>query len=162
MNLIKRLIQEAVEEELYKRGLITEMAFKRKEYKKRIDDLFPQVIENLALVTERTLTGVDLCKTHWSQELRGHLFTITRFNLKDESERKRFDVLCEIIRENDYYDPKVIKMVILNKFMVEKIDIADTPLMREICEKVIEDIKVLIELISNKDIDAICKFVDCL
>lgn len=46
------------------------MAFKRKEYKDRVEDLAPQIIENIALIR------------HWSLELRGHLLTVSRFNLK--------------------------------------------------------------------------------
>lgn len=106
-----------------KRGMLNEMALPRKDYKDKVDSLIPQILENWCLVRYCTITGRTEYKIHWSDELRGHLLTISRFSIKgNDSIESRRKVLQEIWSENDYNQTQFLNMTVVNKFLKEGID----------------------------------------
>lgn len=107
-----------------KRLILNEMALPRKTYKKRIDDLMPQVLENWCLVHYCTVIEQEQYKVHWSGELRVHLLTMTRLSISNnDSKESRLKVLQEIWDENDYGKPEFLNLTVVNKFIEEQIDI---------------------------------------
>ena len=112
-NIIKEEIQRVIEANV-NRELLNEMALPRKTYKKRIDELMPQVLENWCLVHYCTIIGQTQYKKHWSEELRGHLITVSRLSIK---------VLQEIWDENDFNDAKYLNLTVVNKFLIENFDV---------------------------------------
>lgn len=120
---LKEEIQKVIESNK-NRELLNEMALPRKNYKKRLDELMPQVLENWCLVHYCTIIGQTQYKKHWSEELRGHLITVSRLSIKgNDSEDSRIKVLQEIWEENDFNNAKFLNLTVVNKFLNENLDV---------------------------------------
>lgn len=80
---LKHIISSIIREELQK-YVITEMAMSTKDYKKRVESLMQQILENWCLIRYCTLSGErqDL-KKHWMYELRAHINNIVSIKLKN-------------------------------------------------------------------------------
>ena len=144
-------------------GALNEMAFKRKDYKEKIDNESSQIIINWCLVHYCTLFGdVNRCKEHWCGELRGHILTAARYNLKGEktSEDKE-QAIREVWNDNDYFLPKTIEYVIYNKFKKEGLDTSGVVFVQVIAD-CINSFNDIIRLVSHGDIREISDYVDSL
>lgn len=124
MNLdreIRQTIRRILNESKY--GMLNEMAYKRNVYKEKIDNIFPQILENWCLIRYCTITKREKTKNHWIDELRGFLSSASRFSIKgNDSANSRLKVLNEIINDNDYSLPQFVNLTVGNKFIIEKID----------------------------------------
>lgn len=84
------------------RCLITEMAFKRKVYKEKVDNLSAQIIENICLIRHCVIYDDQNNRKHWGDELKGHLLTMARYNLKNSRKLEyKEEVIREVWDEND-------------------------------------------------------------
>ena len=159
MDLIKEQTQKVLENNI--NGILTEMAYPRKKVKERIDNLFPQIIENWCLVHYVTLSGdKEIYKNHWKNELLTHLSNVARIAIKDnDSFDSRKCVVNEIIIENDYTLPSVIDFVIFNKFRKENINTKDK-IYGNVINDFISNVSNIVNLISNKNRDEITEYVE--
>jgi len=156
---LRDTINEIVRE---KCGAINEMAYKRKEYKEKIDALSSQVIENWCLIRHCTLSGSRKYKKHWSDELRGHLLTLARYNIKGRNNwEDKEQAIREVWLNNDYNTPRSIEYVIHNKFRKEGFD-TKSDLFIEIIEDCINSFDRIISLISSWNISDIDDYVSSL
>lgn len=86
-HVIERVCRSVIREEL-QRYIITEMAMSVKDYKKRVEVLMPQVLENWCLIRYSTLTGeMQEVKRVWKCELRAHINNIASIKLKNGNSR---------------------------------------------------------------------------
>ena len=160
-NKLHSILKDAIIEVLNenKKLLLSEMAVKRNEYKAKIDNLFPQVLENWCLVHYCTLVGGIETQSHWADELRGHLLSVSRFAIKgNDSCKSRQKVLQEIWEENDYSVPKFLNMTIINKMLDEKsIDVSSSEYGQTLidCIKAKQDI---FNTILSRDINIISEY----
>ena len=160
-KLIHLILKEEIQKVLdYNRGILFEFAIPRKTYKKRIDDLIPQILENWCLVHFCTIVGQTQYKKHWSDELRGHLLTVSRLSIKgNDSDESRNNVLEEIWDENDYANPMFLNMTVINKFIQEKID-TKTDIYGQVIEDCINDRQHIFNAILSRNIDTINEYVE--
>ena len=156
-SILKEAIIEVLNEN--RKTLLTEMAVKRGEYKTKIDNLIPQVLENWCLVHYCTLAGDIETKEHWANELRGHLITIARYSIKgNDTPKAREKVFQEIWDDNDYHDPKYLNMTIINKMMSEEyIDTSSEEYGQTIID-CIEATQDIVNVILSRDISEISKY----
>ena len=145
MKSIKEYILNVIQE-----SYIFEMAYDRKEIKKRVEGLINQIIENWCLVKYCSLyDNNNINKHHWKQELKAHLYNIYEMKLKGGNAKTKYNLISEII-----YDKKEIKTsskissIIRIKFRTENINI-----YKDICDLCIDNLKYIIELISNNEND---------
>lgn len=81
--MVERVCRSVIREEL-QRYIITEMAMSVKDYRKKVEVLLPQVLENWCLIRYSTLTGEMLeVKKLWKYELRAHINNIASIKLKN-------------------------------------------------------------------------------
>lgn len=156
-SILKDTIIEVLNEN--RKLLLTEMSVKRNEYKAKIDNLMPQVLENWCMVHYSTLVGGIDAHNHWADELRGHLLTVSRFTIKgNDSIKSRQKVLQEIWEENDYNKPKFLNMTIINKMLEEsRIDVSSVEYGQSLFD-CIEAKQDIFNAILSRDIDAISKY----
>lgn len=143
------------------RPLLTEMAFKRKDYKDKIDNISAQIIENWCLIHYCHISDTDNpAINHWKNELRGHLLTAARYNIKgtDKWEDKE-QAIREVWNDNDYHFPNTIEYVIYNKFHKENLN-TDNEIFIKTISDCITSFNVLLHLISLGDIRELSDYVN--
>ncbi|MBP3614032.1 MAG: hypothetical protein J6J37_04535 [Bacteroidaceae bacterium] len=145
MKSIKEYILDVIQE-----SCIFEMAYDRKEIKKRVEGLINQIIENWCLVTYCSLYDKNNTnKYHWKQELRTHLYNIYEMKIKGGNAKTKYNLISEIIYDKkEITTPSKISSIIRIKFRKENIIIHN-----DICDLCIDDLNYIIELISNNDND---------
>ena len=142
MKLIDYILEQLSETAIF------EMAYDRKELKKRVEGILKQIIENWCLVRYCTLYDKDnINKNHWRKELQTHLFNIFEMNIKGGNYSSKYNLISEIVFDKrEITTSNKVSLIIRNKFRNEGIAIKN-----EISEECLENLKVIIELISNKE-----------
>ena len=147
------------------------MALKRKDYKSKVDGIAPQIkskvdgiapqiIENIALVRHCAITHTTNNLRHWKTELRGHLLTISRFNLKGTNNwDDKESAIREVWDENDFFLPKTIELTINNKFKKENISTEDNAFVETVADT-INTFNTLIHTICTGEIEDIDGFIE--
>ena len=80
---LKHTISKIVREEL-QRYLITEMAVSLKDYRKNVESLMQQILENWCLIRYTTISGDKIeYRNYWCVELRSHMNNIASMKLKN-------------------------------------------------------------------------------
>ena len=150
------LIKESVE-----KVLLCEMAYPRNQYKEKLDNLMPQILTNWCLVHYCTITNThEELKQHWQSELRGHLFTVARYSIKNnDTPEKRLKVLNEIWEENEYLNPNNLNLTVCNKFIDENIDINTNEYFNTIKDCIINT-QLIFNTILSKNKDIIIDYVN--
>lgn len=155
-SILSEEIRAVLEEN--KRGSLNEMALPRKSYKEKVDSLIPQILENWCLVHYCTIIGRTEYKIHWSDELRGHLLTISRFSIKgNDSVESRMKVLQELWEENDYNQVQFLNMTVASKFIKEGIDISSTEYGQVLGDCIVSE-QELFDVIISRDIALIANY----
>ncbi len=135
------------------------MALPRKTYKERVRDVSCQLLESWCLVRYCSLIAQEQYKKHWSDELRGHMLSISRLSMKgNDSIEARQKVFEEVWADEDYDNPQFLLLTIANKFIIEGIDVNSEPVMQCImdCIKAKSDI---IRVVLLRDINKITQYV---
>ena len=141
---------------------LTEMALHKKEYKQKVDGLSSQIIENWCLIRHCRLYKQKTNLKHWKDELKGHLLTVARANLKGSNTwEDKEQAIREVWNSNDYFTPKSIVYTIHNKFRKEGFD-TDSVEFLQIVNDCINSFNTLIHLISLGEIPEIYQYVDSL
>ena len=120
MKSIKEYILDVIQE-----SYIFEMAYDRKELKKRVEALTNQIIENWCLIKYCTLyDNENRNKNHWKQELRAHLYNIYEMKIKGGNATAKYNLISEIIFDKrEITTTNKISLIIRNKFRIENIPI---------------------------------------
>lgn len=163
-KIIERLIKKEVKNVLNE-TLLTEMALHRKEYKNKIDNLIPQIIENWCLINYATSCNneeLNLLIPHWKVELRALLLTAIRYSIKNNNSiESRKKVLSEIWDDNDFNLDEIIKILVTNKFEVENISTQNNDLFdKTINDFIISGNKVLINVILSQNRETIIRYIN--
>ena len=159
---LRKIIRESIQQVLdWQNGdLLLEMAFPRKVYKEKINDVLIQILINWCLVRYCTLANRETVKSHWQGELRGHLLTASRLAIrKNDSAETRLKVLNEVWGDNDFSNPHYLNMAVCNKFLKEHIDIKSTEYEQTIID-CISDIQNIFDVILTRDIYVIRKYIE--
>lgn len=145
MKSIKEYILDAIQE-----SYIFEMAYDRKEIKKRVEGLINQIIENWCLIKYCALyDNENRNKYHWKQELNAHLYNIYEMKLKGGNAKTKYNLISEIIYDKkEITTSSKISSIVRIKFRNENISIHN-----DICDLCIENLNYIIELISNDEND---------
>ena len=145
MKSIKEYILGVIQE-----SYIFEMAYDRKEIRKRVEALTNQIIENWCLVTYCSLYDKNNTnKNYWKQELKAHLYNIYEMKIKGGNAKTKYNLISEIIYDKkEITTSSKITSIIRVKFRTENIIIYN-----DICDLCIENLKHIIELISTNEND---------
>lgn len=145
MKSIKEYILDVIQE-----SYIFEMAYDRKEIKKRVEGLVNQIIENWCLIKYCSLyDNNNTNKYHWKQELKAHLYDIYEMKIKGGNAKTKYNLISEIIYDKkEITTSSKISSIIRIKFRKENIVIDN-----DICDLCIENLNNIIELISNNEND---------
>lgn len=145
MKSIKEYILDVIQE-----SYIFEMAYNRKEIRKRVEALTNQIIENWCLIKYCSLYDkTNTNKNHWKQELRAHLYNIYEMKIKGGNAKTKYNLISEIIYDKkEITSSSKIASIIRIKFRNENIIIHN-----DICDLCIDNLNYIIELISNNEND---------
>lgn len=145
MKSIKEYLLNVIQE-----SYIFEMAYDRKEIKKRVEGLINQIIENWCLIKYCSLyDNNNIYKHHWKQELKAHLYNIYEMTLKGGNAKTKYNLISEIIYDKrEITTSSKISSIIRIKFRTENISIYN-----DICDLCIDNLNYIIELISNNEND---------
>ena len=167
LSLMKRMglieLEKEVEKllECRKQGLIMEMALPRKIVKQKIEELFPQIIQNWCLIHYANISGEKtILINHWKNELMTHLSNAISYQIKDNnSYDSRKKIVNQIILDFDYTDYSIIDLKVWTKFKKENIDVKSKNYAKTLFDFVnaLNDITHLI-CFNNRDAIDICKF----
>lgn len=103
--------------------VLNEMSYRRKDYKSKIEDISSQIIENWCLIRYCKIANRTEYKKYWTDELRGHLLSVSRYKLrKNDSFNSRMKVVDEIWDEIELdRNADAVNKTINNKFKKENI-----------------------------------------
>lgn len=115
-------VKEETQYQLFRRGLVTEMAFRRKDFIDHIKALKHQLIENWSLLMYCKLYDKENQNFyHWMGEFTAHANNIKEGSLKDGSNKKK--VISQVyIGCLELNKPKTIERIIKAKFNKEGIE----------------------------------------
>ena len=140
MKSIKEYMLNVIQE-----SYIFEIAYNRKEIKKRVEALINQIIENWCLITYCSLYD----KNNTKQELKAHLYNIYEMKIKGGNAKTKYNLISEIIYDKkEITTSSKISSIIRIKFRKENIIIYN-----DVCDLCSENLKYIIELISNNEND---------
>ena len=141
-------------------SMLQEMAIPRKEYINKIENLSPQILENWCLLHYTTITNQTQYHIHWRDGLRGVLLTASRFKMKGNNDvAHRTKAITDVfVDRNEYTDLNILKMTVMNKFMIEKIDISSDT-FNQVLQDCAQDMTKIIDVIANGDSQAILDYV---
>jgi hypothetical protein len=152
---LKNSISSIVREELQK-YLITEMAMSSKDYKKRVESLMQQILENWCLIRYTTLTNDKLeYRNYWSSELKAHLNNIASLKLKngDSSEQKE-KIIYSLWNMYDWdTDERCISQRLFTKFETENLPTYGNTFAQIITDFKNETKNIVNILISKSSVD---------
>ena len=115
------------EAEGYRKSLLNEMAYERKEFKALLANGSIQIIQNWCLIRYAVLShSKQELLPHWKTELIGHLEKVASHKLKgNDSKEARMKAIAEVWCLDAEYgtDANVIDLTIHSKFLEEGINI---------------------------------------
>ena len=152
-------------DEIFKKAIkknkkrLLEMAFPRKIYMSKVDGIAPQIIENICLIRHCAICGQEENKTLWKKELKGHMETLMRCDIKNSNgwEAKE-KAIREIWDYNDFFMPEKIEWTIRTKFKDEGFDIKGNVFLQVISD-CINTFNTLIHILSSGNYDDIDVFI---
>lgn len=132
--LITNTVKTVLREELQK-YLISEMAMSLSDYKKRVESLMQQILENWCLIRYVSLTGdKQKNKNHWKTELKAHINNIATIKVKSGN---KMNAIFQLWNMYDWdTDEQVIARRLATKFETENI-----PITGPIFAQIVSDFK---------------------
>lgn len=127
---------------------LNEMAVSIKNYKKRVDSLRFQLVENWCLCMYCKLyDSEESCFSHWKNELYTCFKNLKFLSLKG-SQNKASILRMMLIDDYDYNDSKMIYDIVKGKFKKENISLV---YLEEPAKRFSNNIDEIIEVISDDD-----------
>ena len=153
-NIIQSLLENAK-----KNSLILETGTERKKYKRGIENLAQQLIENIALIRHCYISGDMNNRVHWSDELSGHLKTLLRSGIRFSKHwEDKEKAVREVWKENLFWEPDIVERQIANKFRREGFDIRWVEFL-QVIDDCVKLMNPLIYTISHGEVEDIGAFV---
>lgn len=127
-------LDEIINYELFKKGIITEMALKKKDFIFHISSLRCQLIENWCLCAYCSLYDKNNNNfKHWKNEFIAHADNIKNCKLKDGNKEKAINKTY--IDKFDLNESLMIKQIIQGKFKIENLDLKCLDSISQLCTK---------------------------
>lgn len=148
-SLIKECVSEVLEQQ--KPYIITEMAMTLSDYKKKVESLMQQILENWCLIRYVSLTGDKIeLKNHWKNELLTHMNNIASSKIKNgDSLSVKMNAIFYLWNKVDWdTDERCISQRLFAKFKKENI-----PTKGEIFAQIVSDFKNSTKLIAYALVD---------
>ncbi len=149
---LKDAINEPVSETIKRISgdMITEMALPLKEFRKRVDGLRFQLIENWCLCKYCQLYDPsNVNRRHWAVEFRACMQNIRDFEIKGKADKKK-TIYGMFIDDYDYNQERKILEIIRDKFDVENIN--DMSKRNKIVTSFVNSIDKLMDTMSSTQI----------
>ena len=145
------IINESVENVLKRVGLINEMAVPLKAYKKRVDGLRFQLVENWCLCKWCQLFNPE-CENfaHWIAELKACIDNLKFLDIKNGINKRKI-LTKMLVNDYDYDSANMIERIVRGKFVRE--NISDNDQKVRVCIEFADHINELIDAISLDVID---------
>ena len=144
MKNLRDWCHESVQDTLERIGIITEMSVPLKIYKKRVDGLRFQLVENWCLCKWcQMFDPTNQNFNHWISEFKACTTNLKYLDLKEKANKRR-TLVKMLIRDYDYEDPSMIEQIIRDKFDTEHIK--ET---WEVAEEFTKNVRDLIDVISQ-------------
>ena len=143
---LEEILKESVEDVLKMIGIINEMAVPLKAYKKRVDGLRFQLVENWCLCKWCQLFNPD-CENfaHWTTELKACINNLKFLDINNGINKRK--VLTKmLVKEYDYDSANMIERIARDKFVTEHI--SDNNQKVRVCIEFANNINGLIDAIS--------------
>lgn len=143
---LKLIIGNIVREELQK-YVITEMAMSLKDYKKRVENLMPQILENWCLIRYTSLTGEKQeLRNHWLKELKTHINNIATIKVKSGN---KTNALYHLWNMYDWdTDESCIARRLITKFEIENLPTAG-PIFAQIVSDFKNETTNLVKILTS-------------
>lgn len=146
----------------YVAKLLMEMAYPRREFKRKADDLVNQITVNWCLINYAKLTGdkTELVG-HWKSELSAHISNVAKMKIKkNNSLEARTKVLNEVwIEESEIgRDPQTVNMTIYFKFQDENIA-TDNDVYGQVISNLMNEVPTLVNLMAQADFGVIRTYI---
>ena len=151
MGTDSRLLKENLENYLYDRILVNEMAFPKTVYERKVLGLGVQLVDNWCLCKWCQLYSQDNVNfVHWATELIAHLGNIQSWDIKGKvDKRKTLERL--LVEYCDYGKPEKIASIIRSKFNDEHI--MDENQRASVAVEFANNISKIIDVLSDSSID---------
>ena len=148
---LEEILNESVEDVLKRIGIITEMAVPLKTYKKRVDGLRFQLVENWCLCKWCQLFSLE-CENfaHWIAELKACIDNLKFLDIKNGIDKRRI-LIKMLVKDYDYDSANMIERIVRGKFVRE--NISDNNQKVRVCIEFADHINELIDAISLDAID---------
>lgn len=144
------MTNESVSDTVNRIGLVTEMAVTLKKYKKRVDGLRFQLVENWCLCKYCQLfDNTNLNFGHWINELKACIDNLKFLDINGGISKEK-TLKNMLISDYDYNDYAMIKRITAGKFKKE--NILDSEKTETACMAFAGNIDNIIDAISNDDI----------
>lgn len=129
--------------------LVTEMALSLKDFKKRLDGLRFQLIENWCLCKFCQLYDTESNNFwHWLGELHACLRNLRDFEIKGKIS-KRKTIVKTLVDDYDYNQPRKILEIIRDKFDAE--NMVDASKRKNVAESFVSSLDELIGILSSTE-----------
>ena len=149
---LNEIVKETIKNELNSFDLINEMAVPLKIYKKRVDGLRFQLVENWCLCKWCQLFNPQYENfTHWVTELKACINNLKFLDIKNGIDKRR-TLITMLVNDYDYNNSNMIERIVRSKFSKEHIN--DENQKAHICSEFADNINNLIDAISIDAIDS--------
>ena len=153
MERIKRIsemLNESVNDTIGRIGLITEMSVPLKDYKRRVDGLRFQLVENWCMCKYCQMYDPNnINYSHWMRELKTCINNLKFLDIKKGASKER-TLNSMLIVDYDYNSVDMISRIMVAKFRKESIN--DTEIRNIVCAEFANGIGDIINVISNDTI----------
>ena len=141
--------------------MLLEYAVDRNTFMTRVYHLSRQIVIHWCLIKHGRLTHNDNNIIHWKKELRGWMSAICEMELKkNNSADTRNKAITKVWHDLDYISRlDMIKKVITCKFRDEGFNML-TEEVSQTCEAFSNETQILINLMSNADINEVYDYVE--
>ena len=143
---LKEIVNETVNVVLNRIGLINEMAIRLKEYKRKVDGLRFQLVENWCLCKYCQLFDPE-CENfkHWIVELKACINSLKLVDIKHGIDKRR-TLIRMLVNDYDYNKTNMIVRIINDKFDLENIN--NNTQRASVASEFADNIQSLIDVIS--------------
>lgn len=150
VEILETIIRDVIREELQRYSL-NEMSMSLKDYKRRIERILLQIVQNWCLVRYASLSGTHKqLISYWRSELYAHLTNISSLKIKKGNKADvKEKVLYDVINERDFdTDEQSISLVVSGKFFKKKIS-TNSQYYSEAISDFKENVKTLVNVILS-------------
>lgn len=149
--MISEMLDESVNDTMERIGLITGMSIPLKDYRKNVDGLRFQLVENWCMCKYCQIYDPDnINYSHWMRELKACINNLKFIDIKKGASKER-TLNSMLVADYDYDSVDMISRIMAAKFRKE--NISDTEMMTRVCAEFAGNIAGVVNVISNDSIN---------